>query len=267
MSSILDLYYFDKAGNQVATAQNVADAINKSGFTLTAEGANGSVVNPGETVDMNNTDGNINITKSAANNNVTYNLSADVNVSNSITAPNVNATTVNVGGAVKDAPNTALTTVAGTVYESDGKTPATADNNVTTGAGTGYALSVGGNQITHVANGAISPSSTDAINGSQLYAVQDNFDQRIGDVHNRIGDLDKNRKAGAASAMAAAGLPQAYREGQSGVVAALGQYEGETGLAVGFTSISDNGKWLFRGSYATNSQNENAGNLGIGYFW
>lgn len=42
----------NKAGNQVATAQNVADAINKSGFTLTAQGANGSIVNPGETVDL-----------------------------------------------------------------------------------------------------------------------------------------------------------------------------------------------------------------------
>ncbi|OOS22955.1 ESPR-type extended signal peptide-containing protein [Moraxella pluranimalium] len=251
----------------IATAGDVAKAINGSGFTLTAQGANGSLVSPGETVDMKNTDGNINITKSADNNDVIYNLSADVNVSNSITAPNVNATTVNVGGAVNGAPNTALTTVAGTVLESDGTTPATADQDPNTGAGTGYALSVGGNQITHVANGAISPSSTDAINGSQLYALQSNINNQIGDVNNRIGDLDANRKAGSASAMAAAGLPQAYREGQSGIVAALGQYEGETGVAVGFTSISDNGKWLFRGSYATNSQNENAGNLGIGYYW
>ncbi len=167
----------------------------------------------------------------------------------------VNSTTVNVGG---DAGKTTLTTVPGGNYNSEGQK---IDDTAVP------ALSVGGSQITNVANGAISPSSTDAINGSQLYAVQNNFNQQIGDVHNRIGDLDKNRKAGSASAMAAAGLPQAYREGQSGVVAALGQYEGETGIAVGFTSISDNGKWLFRGSYATNSQNENAGNLGIGYYW
>ena len=184
-----------------------------------------------------------------------YNLSPNVKVSNSITAPNVNATTVNVGG---DAGNTALTTVAGGNYNSEGQK---IDDTAVP------ALSVGGNQITNVANGAISPSSTDAINGSQLYAVQNNFNQQIGAVNNRIDDLDSNRKAGSASAMAAAGLPQAYREGQSGFVAAVGQYEGETGVAVGFTSISDNGKWLFRGSYATNSQNENAGNLGIGYFW
>ncbi|USZ14589.1 hypothetical protein NKT77_01000 [Moraxella sp. FZLJ2107] len=165
MSSILDLYYFDKAGNQVATAQNVADAINKSGFTLTAEGANGSVVNPGETVDMNNTDGNINITKSADNNDVVNNMAPDVKIEKSVTAPTVNANTVNVQGT---AGNTALTTVAGGNYNSAGQK---IDDTAVP------ALSVGGNQITNVANGAISPSSTDVINGSQLYALQDVFNQ------------------------------------------------------------------------------------------
>ncbi len=236
--------------NKVATVGNIVDVINNSGFGLLANGTNASTVNPGDTVDLKNTDGNVVITKAADSNDVEFNLAKNITIGQSVTAP-----TVNVGG---DAGNTALTTVAGGNYNSTGQK---IDDTAVP------ALSVGGNQITNVANGAISPSSTDAINGSQLYAVQNNFNQQIGAVNNRIDDLDSNRKAGSASAMAAAGLPQAYREGQSGFVAAVGQYEGETGVAVGFTSISDNGKWLFRGSYATNSQNENAGNLGIGYFW
>ncbi|USZ15567.1 YadA-like family protein [Moraxella sp. FZFQ2102] len=236
--------------NKVATVGNIVDVINNSGFGLLANGTNASTVNPGDTVDLKNTDGNVVITKAADSNDVEFNLAKNITIGQSVTAP-----TVNVGG---DAGNTALTTVAGGNYNSAGQK---IDDTAVP------ALSVGGSQITNVANGAISPSSTDAINGSQLYAVQNNFNQQIGAVNNRIDDLDSNRKAGSASAMAAAGLPQAYREGQSGFVAAVGQYEGETGVAVGFTSISDNGKWLFRGAYSTNTQNENAGNLGLGYFW
>lgn len=43
----------------LVTAGSLANAISSTGFTLTASGNNGSVVNPGETVDMKNADGNI----------------------------------------------------------------------------------------------------------------------------------------------------------------------------------------------------------------
>lgn len=83
-------------GDTFATAESVANAINNSGFNLTAQGENTSLVKPGSTVDMNNTDGNILITKSGANNNVTYNLAPTIKVgtTNPVTI-NGNAGTVN----------------------------------------------------------------------------------------------------------------------------------------------------------------------------
>ncbi|HGO5824485.1 TPA: YadA-like family protein [Mannheimia haemolytica] len=69
--------------NKVATTQNVAEAIQKSGFKLSVEdGTNTTVVNPGEVVDLNNTDNNIVITKNNNDNNVTFNLNNTVKLGN-----------------------------------------------------------------------------------------------------------------------------------------------------------------------------------------
>ena len=75
------------------------------------------------------------------------------------------------------------------------------------------------------------------------------------------------RKAGHASALAAAGLMQAYAPGQSSATAAIGQFQGQSAVAVGFSSLSDNGKFGVKGSITANTQNEVGGNVGIGYFW
>ena len=78
----------DAAGNKisnVAAGTEDTDAVNVSqlkdvekvankGWNLTANGQNGSNVAPGETVDLNNTDDNIQITKKATDDNVTFNL-------------------------------------------------------------------------------------------------------------------------------------------------------------------------------------------------
>ncbi|MBS9773504.1 MAG: YadA-like family protein [Gammaproteobacteria bacterium] len=64
------------------TGKQVADAVNKTGFNLTAQGENSSVVNPSETVDMKNTDGNIVISKTADSNDVNYDLAKDISVDN-----------------------------------------------------------------------------------------------------------------------------------------------------------------------------------------
>ncbi|OOS23162.1 hypothetical protein B0681_09910 [Moraxella porci DSM 25326] len=227
--------------DKLVNAGDIVKIVNNSGFTLTAQGKNGSLVTSGATVDMNNTDGNIVIEKSSGDNNVTYNLAKDLKLDS--------------------------VTTGDTVVNNDGITISNGNTNGQSVSITKDGLNNGGNRITNVAPGAISAGSSDVINGDQLYRLTKDMDQRFGDTYNRIDELNANRKAGSASAMAAAGLPQAYREGQSGIVAALGQYEGETGVAIGFTSISDNGKWLFRGAYATNTQKENSANLGLGYFW
>ena len=122
----------------LATAGDIATAINNSGFTLTAQGENGSLVKPGSTVDMKNTDGNILISKQKDSNDVTYNLSKDIKV-NSVTAGNTKVSndgvTINNGAAGQ---------------------PVTLSAN---------GLDNGGNKITNVAAGQ---ADTDAVNVSQL---------------------------------------------------------------------------------------------------
>ena len=78
----------NNAGSQVATAQNVADAINKSGFTLKADKTDGDnltadtlkdgeLINPGDTVTMQA--GKNMTVKQEANGKVTYATKDDVN--------------------------------------------------------------------------------------------------------------------------------------------------------------------------------------------
>jgi len=68
------------APNALVTAGDVTSAINNSGFTLTANGANGSLVKPAATVNIKNNDGNIVISKTASDNTVNYDLAKNVRV-------------------------------------------------------------------------------------------------------------------------------------------------------------------------------------------
>ncbi|MDY3330845.1 MAG: YadA-like family protein, partial [Pelistega sp.] len=229
--------------NAMATAGDIANAINGSGFTLTAQGANGSLVNPGETVDMKNTDGNIVISKSADSNDVVYNLANDVKVGNSVTTPKVNADTVTIGNVANpSAPSTTLTTVAGGNYNSAGQL---VDGTATP------ALSVGGNQITNVANGAITPTSTDAINGSQLYALGSNINNQVNQVAGRVEQIGKQADRGAAIAGAMGMLPQPHLPGKSLVAVATTRYRGQQAAAIGYSRLSDNGKHIIKVSGST----------------
>ena len=109
--------------------------------------------------------------------------------------------------------------------------------------------------IRNVAPGRIARGSTDAVNGDQLYTLG-----------RYVDDVDKRAKAGTASAIATAGLPQAYRPGASMVAAAGGYYDGQSAIAIGVSTISDNGKWIIKGAANVNSKEAGA-TIGIGYQW
>ena len=115
-------------------------------------------------------------------------------------------------------------------------------------------------KITGVAPGEISATSKDAINGSQLHAVASN-------LNNKINKVGKHADAGTASALAAANIPQAYTPGKSLVGIAAGNYQGQNGLAVGMSRISDNGKIIIRLSGTANSQGKTGVAAGVGYQW
>ena len=128
-------------------------------------------------------------------------------------------------------------------------------------------LSVNGAKITDVAPGQISPTSKDAINGSQLHAVAAGIGHKLGDLDNKINKVGKRGDAGTASALAAANIPQAYTPGKSLVGIAAGSYQGQNGLAVGMSRISDNGKIIIRLSGTANSQGKTGVAAGVGYQW
>ncbi|HHF6596964.1 TPA: Hia/Hsf adhesin N-terminal domain-containing protein [Haemophilus influenzae] len=124
--------------------------------------------------------------------------------------------------------------------------------------------------IDNMANGDISATSTDAINGSQLYAVAKGVTNLAGQVNNLEGKVNKVGKradAGTASALAASQLPQATMPGKSMVSIAGSSYQGQNGLAIGVSRISDNGKVIIRLSGTTNSQGKTGVAAGVGYQW
>lgn len=129
-------------------------------------------------------------------------------------------------------------------------------------------------QIQNVAAGVVSPTSTDAINGSQLYHTNEAINQvgnqvvNVGNYLNqRIEDVQAQSNAGTAAAMAVAGLPQAYLPGKSMMAVSGSTYRGESGYAVGFSSISDNGNWVIKGTATGNSRGHYGATAGVGYQW
>ena len=122
-------------------------------------------------------------------------------------------------------------------------------------------------RIQNVAAGEISKTSTDAINGSQLYAVAAGIGHKLGDLNNKINKAGKRADAGTASALAAATIPQAYIPGKSLVGIAAGNYQGQNSLALGMSRISDNGKIIIRLSGTANTQGKTGIAAGVGYQW
>ena len=145
-----------KAGEDDTDAVNVSqlkkvEEVANKGWNLTANGADSSNVKPGDTVDLNNTDGNINITKKG--NDVTFNLAKDIKV-DSVTAGD----TVMNNDGVKVGDNVAL--------NKDGLKAG--DVSVTTDG-----VNAGNKKVTNVQDGDVTSTSKDAVNGSQLYAVKE----------------------------------------------------------------------------------------------
>ena len=226
----------NNAGNQIATAQGVADAINKSGFTLTTSENGGKklsgkdeLINPGKKVDL------------AAGKNMTVKQDPEGKVTYA-TADEVNFSSVQFGD--------------------NGPKITNNGGNINVGTATGAPT-----KITGVAPGEISSTSTDAINGSQLHSVASDINNRMGSLDNKIDMADKNLRGGVTQAIAAAGLVQAYLPGKSLLAIGGGVYRGEAGYAIGYSSISDNGNWIIKGTASGNSRGHFGASTSVGYQW
>ena len=122
-------------------------------------------------------------------------------------------------------------------------------------------------RIQNVAAGEISSTSTDAINGSQLHSVASGINNRMGLLDNKIDMADRNLRGGVAQAIATAGLVQAYLPGKSLLAIGGGVYRGEAGYAIGYSSISDGGNWIIKGTASGNSRGNFGASSSIGYQW
>ncbi len=320
--------YVDQGGALVAsnignTGKNtIHDAIDSvrstaetasAGWNLSVNGQQSSAVKPKETVDLNNNDGNIHLSKK--DNQVTFNLSDSVKVKESIgivNGPSLNKTGIDSAGmkitnvadgviaaGSKDAVNGGQIHdfVSGEVtrpitFAADSGTPYDArlgstvnikgdDKNIRTvvngnslsvslnerinvksvtateslSVASGANVDMGGNTIHNVGN-ATRPG--DAVNYGQ-------FQQAFSSLGNQINRVERRANAGAAAAIATAGLTQAYIPGKSMMSMSGGTFQGESSLAIGLSTISDNGNWVLKGSFSSTTRNQTGASVGIGF--
>ena len=218
----------NKTKDDINKGVDAYDTVNNKGLTFNADKGTTGVKKLGAQVAVNGDNKNIETVADA--NGVKVKLKDDISV-NTVTAKTIKAgdTTINDNG---------LTINNGPSVTKDG-------------------INAGGSRITNVAPGK---DGTDAVNVNQLKKA-------TGDIHNSLNKMDKRRKAGTASALATAGLMQAYREGQSAVTAGVAQYQNQSAVAVGYSRLSDNGKYGVKVSFTTNTQGEVGGTASAGYFW
>ena len=239
----------------IAKGVAAKDAVDNKGISFAGDSGTTVANKLGDTVAVK---GDANITTTAGTNGIQVGLNKDLKV-DSVKAGDtvVNNSGVNVGDKV--------------VLGKDGLKAG--DVNITA-----EGINAGGKKVTNVAAGTVAADSTDAVNGSQLYQANQAINQRVtnlgnyvvnmGDqINQRIDNVESDSKAGTAAAMAVAGLPQAYLPGKSMMAVAGGVYRGESGYAVGFSSISDGGNWVIKGTATGNSRGHYGATAGVGYQW
>jgi len=109
-------------------------------------------------------------------------------------------------------------------------------------------------------------ASTSDIN-SAVSQAKSYTDSRIDTLRN---DIDKNRddaNGGTASAMAVATLPQPSAPGKNLLAFASSTFQGQTGLALGLSSMTNDGRWIVKAAATTNSRRQSGASVGAGYQW
>ncbi|WP_304671061.1 YadA C-terminal domain-containing protein [Neisseria polysaccharea] len=168
-----------------------------------------------------------------------------------------------------------------------------------------------GTLITNIAPGQVGPGSTDAVSGSSLYSYLKNeffssiltekldesgsdvnieysnnqltltlsengkkkmsSSERISSIEQKVDKLDKSMNGGIAKAGAIALLPQPTYAGHSMVSASTAHYNGEQALAIGYSSLSDNGKVILKAGASFNFSGNNTKKplfgAAVGYQW
>lgn len=118
--------------------------------------------------------------------------------------------------------------------------------------------------ISNVADGK---AAQDAVNVRQLNQVAGGLQGQVNDLRSDLHRQKNELRAGVAAAMATASLPQAYLPGKTMMAMSGATWNGETGMAIGFSGISDSGHWVYKLSGNASSRGDYGGGVGIGYQW
>ena len=116
-------------------------------------------------------------------------------------------------------------------------------------------LNNGGQVISGVGAGV---RPTDAVNVSQL-------NNAMGSVYGRIDSVEKHANAGIAQAMATGAMMTSTQAGQGFLSLSGSTYRGEQGYAMGYSHMSDSGKWGVKFIGSGNSRGKFGGAASVGF--
>ena len=190
-------------GTQISTNTTDISSL-KGGFTLQTNGANAGAIKAGDTVDIGVADlADTNLTATKIGKNIAFALNKDLNLTSVMTGNTVinnagiTADKVSVGNVVIDKSTNKITGIEAGTNSKDAVNKGQLDTLAAQQAATDSAavkydnaatkdkVSLGGatgTTITNVKAGSLNATSTDAVNGSQLYATNQNVAQNASDI-------------------------------------------------------------------------------------
>ena len=252
---------------KVDLAQGTKDKLNSIGTGNIAAGDNNTVT--GSTV--HNYIQNNPLTYTDDNGTtVTRNLGQNLNIMGRATGP---LTTGNIG-VVAAGPDTLELRLAENVdlgpngRVTMGKTVVNDDGIKITGGPsvTSLGIDAGGKKVTNIAEGDISPTSNDAVTGRQVYnAISAGAADKA--TRAELAGVNNNLTAGIAGVAAMANLPQINDSASNrfNIAVAGGAYKNGRAMALGFSGVSDGGRFVYRASASLNNKRDVAVGLGVGY--
>ncbi|EOB1719021.1 trimeric autotransporter adhesin SadA [Salmonella enterica subsp. enterica serovar Uganda] len=132
-------------------------------------------------------------------------------------------------------------------------------------------LGDGSGGTTRIGNVSAAVNDTDAVNYAQLKRSVEEAntytDQKMGEMNSKIKGVENKMSGGIASAMAMAGLPQAYAPGANMTSIAGGTFNGESAIAIGVSMVSESGGWVYKLQGTSNSQGDYSAAIGAGFQW
>ena len=115
-------------------------------------------------------------------------------------------------------------------------------------------------RVTNVADGI---NAHDVVNVKQLNEVKSSVDS----VRKDLQKNDKKLRGGIAGAAALANIPQVTQAGSNLLGVGVGNYRGESAVAVGYSKANESNKVIFKMSGSATTQGDFNVGAGIGYQW